>query len=410
MWPLFCNEVGLSYDQEDRIRSLQKDILGQPESWLNRHAIAASEHVLQSSNNAIEGLAHATKCRQQKLLDVLSLPQKINYFAWLAKRQDQKKLMVNVVHHAKTEDTLSDLPSHEPSSDKHVAANLYIINHKLSAISNMFKTGILPHLTKSQLRRLSRRPAFESLANIDEPAATKKRKSSGDFNNGMKRSSSEVSCQTLDHSDGLQSNLKKSTSGHSLSSSVLTPETAQSASSSHVLEALGAIQFMIPNEYLIQNSGALPISTKLHIGSSDKPSSVQCHTINIPNSHPAVGQNYVSATVPEYISSSIYNPTPTPVAQLSSLDPVPIETYSTYRMNPPQNYQRQQQQKHNNVHSKLKASVSAPVFGALQIPEEEELTNDALSSFLPFGDTDDAMFDLDGDLDWAIGEGDVLDF
>jgi hypothetical protein len=404
MWPLFCNEVGLSYDQEDRIRSLQKDILGQPESWLNRHAIAASEHVLQSSNKAIEGLAQATKCRQQKLLDVLSPLQKIKYFAWLAKRQEQKKLLVNVVHHAKTEDSLSDLPSHEPSIDKHVAANLYIINHKLSAISNMFENGILPHLTKFQLRKLSRRPAFESLANIDEPGATKKRKSSGDFNNGIKRSSSEVSCHTLDHSDGLQSNMKKSTSGHSLSSSVLTPETAQSASSSHVLEALGAIRFMIPNEYLIQNRQPLPISTKLNVGTSDNP----CHTINITKCRPAAGQNYVSAVVPEYISSSIYNPTPTLVAQLSSLDPVPIETYSTYRMNPPQNHQRRQQQQQQQ--SKLKASVSAPVFGALQIPEEEELTNAALSSFLPFGDTDDAMFDLDGDLDWAIGEGDVLDF
>jgi hypothetical protein len=405
MWPLFCNEVGLSYDQEERIRSLQREILGQSESWLHRHAIAASEHVLLSSSKSVEGLAHVTKIRQKKLFDVLSPSQKIKYFAWLAKRQEQKKHMVDVVYHAKTEDTLSDLPSHEPSSDKHVAANLYIINHKLSAISNKFKADVFPQLSKSELRRLSRRPAFESLANIDEPAATKKRKSSGDFNNGMKRSSSEVSCLTLDHSDGHQSNMKKSTSGHSLNSSAVTPENAQSASSSYVLEALGNIRFMIPHEYLIQNSQPASIPSQLQVQANGKPSSVQYQAVNIPQTHPASSQNYTSTMVPEYVSSSAYNQH-TPTVQMSSFDPVPIETYSSYRLNPP----NRQQQTDTTAHTKLKASASAPVFGALQIPEEEELTNDALSSFLPFGDTDDAIFDLDGDLDWAIGEGNVLDF
>lgn len=405
MWPLFCNEVGLSYDQEERIRSLQKDILSQPESWLQRHAVAASEHVLSSSRNSIEGLADAIKLRQARLLDVLNPTQKTKYIAWLTKRQEQKKQLVCVTHHARTEDTLSDLSSHEPSIDKHVAANLYIINHKLSAISNSFKADKSLHLTKSQLRRLTRRPAFESLANIDDIVTTKKRKSSGEFNNGMKRSSSEVSCLTLDHSDAPHSLMKKSTSGHSLSNSVLTPETAQSASSSHVLEALGAIRFMIPNEYLIQNSHPLSISS----ATSGKPSSVQFHNINMPDSHLVPDQNCTSSMVPEYTSSSGYNPILTQEANISSLDPVPIETYPSYRLHPAL-HSHQQQPQYSNAYTKLKPSVSAPAFGALQIPEEEELTNDALSSFLPFGDTDDAMFDLDGDFDWAIGEGNALDF
>ncbi len=94
MWPLFCNEVALSYDQEERIRQLQKEIVSNPESWLHRHTGAASEHIIESSHDAITGASEKIEQRSKNLMDVLTPVQKAKYLAWIAKKRksDHQKI------------------------------------------------------------------------------------------------------------------------------------------------------------------------------------------------------------------------------------------------------------------------------------------------------------------------------
>lgn len=418
MWPLLCNEVGLSYDQEERIRSLQRELISQPESWLNRHTSAASQYMLDSLHEAVNRLAASAKARQKKLIEILTPTQQAKYLTWLSNNttrlsQNRTSILLNTEYEGTSRGT------HKISPDNHVAANLYVINDKLKTISKIFDIDIENYASHMDLRKFSRRPAFESLANIDEPAVAKKRKSSADFSGGMKRSSSDVSCLTMDLSEGNQGFMKKSASGHSLSSSGLTPESAQIAASSYILEALSAFQSIIPNHSLRNNSSD-PISLPAGHFVGGKPTSVQfkpASTTAAPSEvidTSQVAYTQYLASVPECVQSSSnitrvnhnFDTNPSIPLPTSLLDPAPLEQYTSY--------QRDHQQQHQNVYTpyvntKLKSSASAPVFGAAQ-NIDDDLTNDVLAFFLPSGDGDDGMFDLDEDFDWAIGEGNVLDF
>ena len=264
MWPLFCNEIGLSYDQEERARSLQKQILSSSESWLNRHTATSSEYAIHSVHDAITGTTEMVQTRNRNVMNILTPAQKVQYLSWLAnKKKSSDNQIINLAHEMDSKLSLKKESSElEPCKDHHDAANLYIVNHKLSTASIPRLPLLVP---QASIKKLSRRPLFESLATEEEKGGKtdKKggRKMSIDSISSMKRSSSEMSCEGLDvlQEGGV---LKKSSSGHSLMAcgqvQNITPEAAQAASSHIVSATLAHVRAIIPvkNEH-IQDQGHL---------------------------------------------------------------------------------------------------------------------------------------------------------
>ncbi len=362
MWPLFCNEIGLSYDQEERVRTFQKEVISRNDTWLYRHISYGSQHIIQSLHDAILGSFEIVKKRERSVLDVLTDEQKMKFFIWKMKKEkmllDQSygenncsaaqstgSITSNISDLGKNAATgtgksshpsiksssdpmhlramsgsmllldrltkltlegtntcsnldggdgnlqdactpmetdglpanLSSLPcsskiatptsitaqSLEISKDHHDSANLYILNHKLSSLSKSTLTMAAPMpLNPLVLKRLSRRPSFESLASVNENESSSGKKGGKKNQQGnmtratssgsLKRCSSEMSC---DENLMLSSMMmKKSASGHSLSSSpaaaavmaAMTPEAAQMASSHFVSATLGTVRSIIP--------------------------------------------------------------------------------------------------------------------------------------------------------------------
>lgn len=460
MWPLFCNEVALSYDQEEKIRVLQREVISNQDIWLHRHTGASAEHILQSSHDAIVGLADVTESRGKKLMDVLTEEQKVKLLSWVSrkKKQDAQKLLKFMVSQKlcaplgiPDEDVL-------PDSQRHDAANLYILHHRLSYIAKRYPRTSGKIFPTKALKKFGRRPAFESLATMDDvKGVTKKavRKMSGDFGmNSLKRCSSEMSCDGMEDLPDGRDFMKKSASGTSLcGTSTLTPEAAQSTCSAFVYAALGPISSMIPTHRLVRQSTSQatyiqPINpTNLQIATSvpdrqqiqlqrQQPQPVVNHTVvyqnvqepvvqfenNVETVTPTIasGQNQIPHTlVEEAIPSQVRAAeNAQPPFTFSMPDPVPVAPISAPSISEFQNTQL------------LKTVPSAPTFSTVMVPSpleqqgtqvvslKEEMSSESISSSMQLeNDTffyvsnqmaDDSLFELTEE-DWAIGEGAFLD-
>ncbi len=447
MWPLFCNEVSLSYDQEERIRGLQREILSNHDTWLDRHTSAASEHILTSSHDAIRGAAEITERRGSKLMSVLTQEQKIKLMAWIAKKkkEDGKKL-VKILEALKLSSTAMDESSDDNvqvDATRHNAANLYILNHKLGSIAQKlpFSKQILP--SEKALKKFSRRPAFESLATMEDNKAggggggvKKGRKMSRDLSStSLKRTSSEMTM------DGTENGgfMKRSASGASLSGSLntsVTPEVAQSASANHVIAALGPISSLIPPSRLARQTTATTTQTQYVLPStiSNEIPLMPDHTV----------QHQIPATTvqghPALVSQSSLQPHPTAITQQVTSQPTPtptvtrsvsFSTINTTNNQPTFSFsipdpvpvipqQQQQQTTYQQIESHpqpaLVSSQSAPLLRQNNVPSplvlpmapvKEELPSVPLDDINFWGVSnqvaDDSLFELTEE-DWAIGE------
>lgn len=133
MWPLFCHEVGLSYDQEDKVRALQRTLLSNCSSWLDRRTCKASESVLYSSNSCINGVSQMVQQRLKSGTRSLTNEQKLRFLIWAKKNKEQFAAKIS-----------KKSPSYEEIgllSEKHVATNLVTLDRRLQRI----KVG-LPHV------------------------------------------------------------------------------------------------------------------------------------------------------------------------------------------------------------------------------------------------------------------------
>lgn len=195
MWPLLCNEVGLSYDQEEKVRLFQRTMLKTPESWLHRHTAAASSLLMRNTNDNFQTLSSNVDHRERGILSVLDEDQRLKYLAWAAKNADRIAKKAQQMKMPK-----QNVDNFIFSKDQHDAANLYILAHRLQHALN-----ILPRPTSlvagSQMKRLSRRPSFESLGSAalegkikdDEDDMTRERSFSS--SGSLKRSLSDMSCE-----------------------------------------------------------------------------------------------------------------------------------------------------------------------------------------------------------------------
>jgi hypothetical protein len=188
MWPLFCNEVGLSYDQEERVRTIQRTLVQAPETWLDRHTGAASGLVMQSTHDCMQALHHCVGRTERTLMNILDDSQRLKLLQWAVSNKERLSLR------GKAQE---ENDGYSLSHINHDAANLYIINHRLQKALN--KLPIPPALVVgSSVKRLSRRPSFESLGSAGVPLEKNQdsgglsRESSFSSSGSLKRSASEL--------------------------------------------------------------------------------------------------------------------------------------------------------------------------------------------------------------------------
>lgn len=228
MWPLFCNEVGLSYDQEERVRNFQKILLAAKESWLERHTAYAARATIKSTHEAVQAVAVRLGYRERKAEGALSPEQRSKLGSFVSK------------HRAAIKNSLGRGPmnfdgyNYETNKEQHVSANLYIVNHRLSSVTHTIPPAA-PLLTGLALKKLSRRPSFESLGVV---AGDKKenddyelsRDRSFASSGSLKRSASEISMDTEDRPQVQQ----------------ISPEEAEANALPHVESVLGHLKPIIP--------------------------------------------------------------------------------------------------------------------------------------------------------------------
>ena len=229
MWPLFCNEVGLSYDQEERVRNYQRTLLQTPESWLDRHTGRASGLAMQSLHDGINCVAGRMRQRERSLLRGLTAEQQLKFLSWAEKNESRIKTKL-AEKKAKTAKAPKK-EKYETSDKHHIAANLYILNNRLQEMIASFPKTY-PMVSAAYLKRLARRPSFESLGHQKEEGAARGLSRDGSFasSGSLKRVSSSLSMEDQDKPQPQQ----------------VSPEDGQEASRAAVEKELGFVKDIIP--------------------------------------------------------------------------------------------------------------------------------------------------------------------
>lgn len=192
MWPLFCNEINLSYEQEEKVRQFQKALLFSQESWLDRHAAFASVKVIESTHDTVQ--AFVLRCGQRERFNgsILTNDQRAKFLAWAARN---RKRMLATVQKGR-EGSPSCLKTFRFSEQQHLAANLYVANHGNATILQTIPRAA-PIVTGHSIKKLMVRPLFESLGGCSDKKEKENRSISRDSSfascGSLKRAASEIS-------------------------------------------------------------------------------------------------------------------------------------------------------------------------------------------------------------------------
>lgn len=189
MWPLFCNEIGLSYDQEEKLRAYQRMLLQEPSSWLDRHTAYASREVMQSSHDTVQALTLRVGQRERTSMSKLSETQRLKLLSWSTLNRDRVAHSTAHIPSTATKTRTRDI---DPLN-QHIAANLYILNERLQKVLQVVPRAA-PLVTGAALKKLSRRPSFEPLGACDEKVDIyMDNTASCSSSNSLKRNASEMS-------------------------------------------------------------------------------------------------------------------------------------------------------------------------------------------------------------------------
>ncbi len=258
MWPLVCNEVGLSYELEERLRVYTRTtILQEKSTWLVRHSARSSALVMESFHDCVGGMAQMVGNRETTMSkDILTPLQRAKYLAWVGKNSNRIKARLQARRERALQKQKMESDSAEPDENTigigtfvdpnyqlnkshHLAANLYILNHQLSRIHNEFPYQTPSILTPPVLKKLMRRASFESLGQQkDSDNKSIGREDSSHSSTSMKKVSSNGS-------------LMKSASNLSLGNDTerpaqITPQAGEQAAADLVDQALGFVKPIIP--------------------------------------------------------------------------------------------------------------------------------------------------------------------
>ena len=237
LWPLLCHEIGLSYDQEDKIRTAQRLVLQNVNLWVHRHTARSTSNVIHSVHDVIGGMMELTRQNdeiedvvpqheavglksedesEESLMSILTEEQRMKFLGWALKNQERLKRCAerNV---GKNVDEVGEL---EVSKERHVAANMYIIDHKLGKIKQRVPPVAGKYVNPPKMKKLGRRPCFESLGgyekdNNDGETSTKNM-SRNDSTGSLKRSLDDMT-------------IGGTSSGSDTNLAAMTPEAAQAA-------------------------------------------------------------------------------------------------------------------------------------------------------------------------------------
>ncbi|KAL3815459.1 hypothetical protein ACHAXA_008509 [Cyclostephanos tholiformis] len=261
MWPLVCHEISLSYEQEEKVRGVQRTILSNAEGWIHRHTALATRYVIEGVHDVICGAQAAARSKERSLMQILTPEQRLRFLRWASRRADVKRLVEMNAGRFRGERTTVNCGDDEyrTSPDRHISANLYIINHILSKVKQRQQQrqqelgtpatlAFAVHPTK--LKKLSRRPALESLAGLqaaeDAHDAKLSRERSFPSAGSLKRSLSSLTSLADDsHTDSIDPNAMNFSNGGSNS---VTLESAQSAGQAAVMALLRDVLPIVPKE------------------------------------------------------------------------------------------------------------------------------------------------------------------
>lgn len=297
MWPLLCNDVGLSYDQEERIRCTQRVLVQTPETWLDRHTGTASGLAMQSAHDCMQALGNSIEQRERSVMSVLSDEQRIKLLQWAANNKHRLAGLKNRNAHEQDGFTVS------PTN--HEAANLYIINHRLQRALNKLATP--PALVVgSTVKRLSRRPSFESLGSSGNLSDRK------DEARGLSREGSFASSSSLKRS---ASELEMD--GDKAQGQSVSPEAAEVAAQPTIDAALGFVKGIMPLR-------AQPLAEAVSSFKMPPPKPAPAFTQSSATSnHPYESMRMQQAPVPQTVMSAPAAFQPPAPAQPQQQEPVP---------------------------------------------------------------------------------------
>ena len=378
MWPLLCNEIGLSYDQEEKVRNYQRTLLLTPDSWLSRHSALSGTTAMNAAHEATQALALAIGSRERRMSSMLTDEQRRKLYAYLAAKQpSQPPASTQLPTPEPTQSSQqAGLPKdYELSASQHVAANLYILNHRLCRILKTVPAAA-PMVTGPALKKLSRRPSFESLgarsgekgSDVEVPQQKPlSRESTHPSSGSLKRCASEMS---VDENDGERQPHRPS----------IDPVEAQASASDVVQKALGHVQNIIPCTPNLRGPAVVSFSSVPDVDDDDPPMQL--------NGEP----------LPDPVPVAVLSSTPSP-AQL--VPPIELLGAAMQIADPLLQHQQQHQAQHQVQHqrqhpgepfSKQRRAVSEYSLGV--VPEEiwsSETAEEILMAFV--------------DEDWAIGGG-----
>jgi len=186
MWPLFCNEVGLSYEQEEKVRSYQRTLLLTGESWLHRHSAYAAEKAMKSLHDSIEAITQRLAQKEYVTQAVLTPGQRMKLSVWSTRNREFLRSQTGRVPVERVYQTYTT------SKTQHEAANLYVLNHQLQQVLGRFPL-VNPIVNGDKLKKLSRRPLFESLGCALEKEEGLSRDGSFASTGSLKRGMAEMS-------------------------------------------------------------------------------------------------------------------------------------------------------------------------------------------------------------------------
>jgi hypothetical protein len=375
MWPLFCNEVGLSYDQEEKVRGFQRTLLQSEDSWLQRHQARAADLALSAVHDSTQAMSLRLGQRERSMLSVLNPTQKVKFLSWAERNREklQKVMDAKVKKHMET--TKSSFLEDRFKTDKkqHVAANLYIVNHQLQKLMQVFHRAA-PLATGAALKKLSRRPSFESLGR----AALDKLKDGSD------------ECMSRETSFASSGSLKGSSSVLSMDGDrpqllQISPDDAEETCKPSVEKVLGYIREIIPATPPPQYCQPQPEYTSQRQEVASYSHEQQVFEIRIPSPAHVISAPYYPSTTlqPQYTQTHAHHP-----PSVSQQGPIPMMVVSSQ---PPGG-------EHHPVTRHKKQSSFIPPY--LNVVPEEMFPND--------GTAEDFLMSL-GDEDWAIGEGIDMD-
>jgi hypothetical protein len=228
MWPLLCSEIGLSYEQEEKVRGFQRTTLQNHDTWVERHTSFASGMVMESAHDALQAVTLRLGQRERSTLSLLTPEQQMKFLAWSQRNKERVAQVTQGVPVAPYGD-----PKYQTSDLQHPSANLYVLNHRLQSVLQRIPRAA-PLVTGGTLKKLSRRPSFESLGCYDKEEEQLMRESSFPSSGSLKRSASEM---TIDASSSAEDRP---------SVPPISPPEAQASAASHVEKVIGHLRDIIP--------------------------------------------------------------------------------------------------------------------------------------------------------------------